>query len=121
MEDELKILSAGAVKPGLSKVIDAFRRESDFAVRVSFATAPAILKKIGGGESVDFVVAPPKVLDALANTGKFPAADRIMVGRIGGSENPWLDGYVGFTLVDPTVKHCHELGDDGCEKPWDFC
>jgi molybdate transport system substrate-binding protein len=83
MEDELKILSAGAVKPGLSKVIDAFRRESDFAVRVSFATAPAILKKIGGGESVDFVVAPPKVLDALANTGKFPAADRIMVGRIG--------------------------------------
>jgi molybdate transport system substrate-binding protein len=83
MEDELTILSAGAVKPGLSKVIDAFRRESDFAVRVSFATAPAILKKIGGGESVDFVVAPPKVLDALANTGKFPAADRIMVGRIG--------------------------------------
>lgn len=83
MEDELKILSAGAVKPGLTKVIDAFRRESNFAVRVSFATAPAILKKIGGGESVDLVVAPPKVLDELANTGKFPAADRIMVGRIG--------------------------------------
>jgi molybdate transport system substrate-binding protein len=83
MEDELKILSAGAVKPGLTKVIDAFRRESNFAVRVSFATAPAILKKIGGGESVDLVVAPPKVLDALANTGKFPAADRITVGRIG--------------------------------------
>lgn len=83
MEDELKILSAGAVKPGLTKVIDAFRRESDFAVRVSFATAPAILKKIGGGESVDLVVAPPKVLDELANTGKFPAADRITVGRIG--------------------------------------
>lgn len=83
MEDELKILSAGAVKPGLTKVIDAFRRESNFAVRVSFATAPAILKKIGGGESVDLVVAPPKVLDELANTGKFPAADRITVGRIG--------------------------------------
>jgi molybdate transport system substrate-binding protein len=71
------------VKPGLTKVIDAFRRESNFAVRVSFATAPAILKKIGGGESVDLVVAPPKVLDELANTGKFPAADRITVGRIG--------------------------------------
>jgi molybdate transport system substrate-binding protein len=83
MEDELTILSAGAVKPGLTKVIDAFRRESNYAVRVSFATAPAILKKIGGGESVDLVVAPPKVLDELANTGKFPAADRITVGRIG--------------------------------------
>ena len=83
MEDELTILSAGAVKPGLTKVIDAFRRESNYDVRVSFATAPAILKKIGGGESVDLVVAPPKVLDELANTGKFPAADRITVGRIG--------------------------------------
>ncbi len=83
MEDELTILSAGAVKPGLTKVIDAFRRESNYDVRVSFATAPAILKKIGGGESVDLVVAPPKVLDELANTGTFPAADRITVGRIG--------------------------------------
>jgi len=83
MEDELTILSAGAVKPGLTKVIDAFRRESNYDVRLSFATAPVILKKIGGGESVDLVVAPPKALDELANTGKFPAADRIMVGRIG--------------------------------------
>ena len=83
MEDELTILSAGAVKPGLTKVIDAFRRESNYDVRVSFATAPAILKKIGGGEPVDLVVAPPKVLDELANTGKFPGADRITVGRIG--------------------------------------
>lgn len=83
MEDELTILSAGAVKPGLTKVIDAFRHESNYEVRVSFATAPAILKKIGGGEPVDLVVAPPKVLDELANTGKFPAADRITVGRIG--------------------------------------
>lgn len=83
MEDELTILSAGAVKPGLTKVIDAFRHESNYEVRVSFATAPAILKKIGGGEPVDLVVAPPKVLDELANTGKFPGADRITVGRIG--------------------------------------
>lgn len=47
--------------------------------------------------------------------------DVVMMGRIGGMENPWLDGYVGFTLVDPSVKHCHELGDDGCSKPWDYC
>ena len=45
----------------------------------------------------------------------------VVIGRIGGSENPWLDGYAGFSVVDPSVKHCGELGDDGCPKPWDYC
>ena len=47
--------------------------------------------------------------------------DVVIVGRIGGSENPWIEGMAAFTVVDPLLKHCHELGDDGCLKPWDFC
>ena len=43
------------------------------------------------------------------------------IGRIGGSENPWIEGLAAFTIVDPVMKHCGELGDDGCPKPWDFC
>ncbi len=77
---EIRVLSAGAVEPGLAKVIDAFRRETGHDVKVAFATAPAIRKRIGGGETVDVVVAPP---DVLVKAGKAAAADSVTVGRIG--------------------------------------
>ncbi len=83
MPREIKILSAGAVAPGLSKVIEAFRTETTHAVKISFATAPAILKRFDAGESADIVIAPTSLLDELTNKGKASAATRVTVGRIG--------------------------------------
>jgi len=83
MSANMKILSAGAVKPGLTKVIDAFRHNTGCAAEVSFATAPAILEKINGSEAVDIVVAPQNTLDDLAKAGKIPATGRVTLGRIG--------------------------------------
>ena len=83
MPAQIKILSAGAVKPGLTKVIDAFRRDNASDLRVTFATAPAILEQVNGGAAVDIVVAPQNVLDQLAKTEKIPAAGRVTLGRIG--------------------------------------
>ena len=68
MPNEIKILSAGAVKPGLTKVIDAFQRDNGNRVQVSFATAPAILKQIDEGATVDVVIAPPGVLEQLVKS-----------------------------------------------------
>lgn len=82
MGAEITVLSAGAVEPGLVKVIDSFQRGSGHVVKIAFATAPAILKRIGG-ETVDVVIAPPAVLDDLSKAGKVAATDRITVGRIG--------------------------------------
>jgi molybdate transport system substrate-binding protein len=65
------------------KVIDQFRRETGHKVKVAFATAPTILKRIGGGETVDAVIAPPAVLDDLVKAGKAALAERVTVGRIG--------------------------------------
>jgi len=79
----ITVLSAGAVKPGLVKVIDAFRRGTGHEVKVAFATAPTILKRIGGGETVDVVIAPPAALDDLVKAGKAVPAERVTVGRIG--------------------------------------
>lgn len=87
---EIKLLSAGAVEPGLVGLIDAFRRETGHDVKVAFATAPAIRRRIGGGETVDVVIAPPAVLDDLVKAGKTAAADRLTVGRVG----------VGITVRD---------------------
>jgi len=79
---EIKIVSAGAVKPGLSKVIAAFQKETGYEADVLFATAPVIAERIGSGESFDIVVAPPRVLDEL-NMGQLPRPERITIGRIG--------------------------------------
>ena len=83
MTNELKILSAGAVKPGLTKVIDAFQRDNGNRVQVSFATAPAIVKQIGEGETVDVLIAPPGVLEQLVKSGKYAARNAVTLGRIG--------------------------------------
>jgi molybdate transport system substrate-binding protein len=83
MTDELRILSAGAVKPGLTKLIDAFQRESGNRVQVSFATAPAILKQMGDSETVDIVIAPASVLEELVKSGKSAAREAAALGRIG--------------------------------------
>jgi len=83
MATEIKVLSAGAVEPGMVKVIDAFRRETGHDVNVTFATAPAIRKRIDGGEAADVVIAPPDVLEGVVKVGKAAAAEQVPVGRIG--------------------------------------
>lgn len=47
--------------------------------------------------------------------------DVVIVGRIGGSENPWVQGQAAFTIVDPSLKSCLECGAHDCPKPWDYC
>lgn len=45
----------------------------------------------------------------------------VIVGRIGGSENPWIDGRAAFSIVDTSLKSCADCGSDDCPKPWDYC
>ena len=42
-----------------------------------------------------------------------------LIGRIGGSSEPFVDGLVAFTIVDLQVPHCS--ADEGCPTPWDYC
>jgi molybdate transport system substrate-binding protein len=80
---EIKVLSAGAVEPGMVKVIDSFRRETGHDVKATFATAPTILKRIGDVNIADVVTAPPAVLDEWVKAGKAASTDYVTVGRIG--------------------------------------
>lgn len=47
--------------------------------------------------------------------------DVVVVGRIGGSESPWIDGRAAFSIVDNSLKPCNEIPGDNCPKPWDYC
>ncbi len=79
---EIKVLSAGAIEPGLRAAAAAFRKQSGHEVNIAFNTTPEILKRIGGGDAFDVVIAPPAALDEFARLGKV-AADRVDVGRVG--------------------------------------
>src|SRR5687767_6465392 len=80
---EIRVLSAGAVQPGMAKVIQTFRRETGHDLQVTFATAPVISKRIAGGDKIDVVVAPAAVLDELVRAGQASLQQRVTVGRIG--------------------------------------
>lgn len=46
----------------------------------------------------------------------------VLVGRIGGSKEPFVAERAVFTLVDSRLKLCGEnSAEDSCETPWDYC
>src|SRR5437899_12836017 len=79
---EIKVLSAGAIEPGLRAAAAAFGKQSGHDVKITFNTAPEIRKRIVGGEAFDVVIAPPAALDEFAGSGKV-TADRANLGRVG--------------------------------------
>ncbi|MGH8632939.1 MAG: molybdate ABC transporter substrate-binding protein [Burkholderiales bacterium] len=79
--NELKVLSAGAVKRGVAKIAAEFERTSGNKVTVEFSTAPEIRKRVAAGETADVIVAPPAVMDEIAKQGKIVAESRGFVGR----------------------------------------
>ncbi len=79
---ELRVLSGGAVEPGLVRVVDAFRRASGTEVKIQFNTAPQIAKKLADGETADVVIAPTGLLEGQLKAGKV-LAEHIILGRVG--------------------------------------
>jgi ABC-type molybdate transport system substrate-binding protein len=67
---EVHVLSGGAVEPRLVAAADAFRKETGDEVKISFATAPEIRRRVNAGETPDVVIAPPAVLDEITKSGK---------------------------------------------------
>jgi hypothetical protein len=47
--------------------------------------------------------------------------DVIVVGRVGGEANPWIDGLAAFRIADLSLTPCNELKGDNCPMPWDYC
>ena len=43
-----------------------------------------------------------------------------VLGRIGGSVSPWVDGRATFTIVDPTLTACSDKPGASCGTPWDY-
>ncbi len=79
---ELRVLSAGAIEPGLKAAAAAWQRETGVEVRINFATAPQLRQRVASGEAADVLIAPPAVIEEFARDQKV-AQLRASVGRVG--------------------------------------
>jgi molybdate transport system substrate-binding protein len=80
-DNTLKLLSAGAVKRGVSKIAQEFERATGTRVTVEFSTAPEMRKRVAAGETADVFVVPPAVMDEFQKQGKIAVESRGFVGR----------------------------------------
>ena len=81
---DVKVLSAGAVEPGLQRAAEQFKRASGNEIKIQFNTAPQLAKRMAEGEVADILIAPPAVLDEQAKNGKISMQGRLTLGRVGG-------------------------------------
>ncbi|MCA9053648.1 MAG: hypothetical protein KDA75_07410 [Planctomycetaceae bacterium] len=74
------------------------------------------------GKKLLLAEAPTGAVDVKAAREQ-AAADQeiVVVGRIGGSVDPWVDGMAAFTIVDRSLKACSDIPGDKCPTPWDYC
>ena len=83
MSDEIHVLSAGAIEPGLLDAVEVFREQCGRDVRITWATTPVIQRRIAGGEKADVVIATSDAIDGLAAEKKIAGKERVVLGRVG--------------------------------------
>lgn len=83
MAAEVKVLSAGAVEPGLHKAAELFEKSSGHTVSIQFNTAPQIAKRMADGYVADILIAPPGGLKQYAEQGKIASDGHVALGKVG--------------------------------------
>jgi molybdate transport system substrate-binding protein len=81
---EIKVLSAGAVEPGIEAFAHQLKRDTGHDLKILFNTAPQIAKRLAAGEVYDILISPPAVVDQALKDAKVVAEGRVRVGRVGG-------------------------------------
>lgn len=80
---DIKVLSAGAVEPGLHAFAEQVKRELGHDLKIQFNTAPQIAKRLAAGEVYDILISPPAAIEQAIKDGKVVAETRVPVGRVG--------------------------------------
>ena len=78
---ELKVLSAGAVKGGVSQLAAEFERTAGTRVTIDYAPANELRDRVAAGETADVLIMPQAMLDELSKQGKIALDSRALLGR----------------------------------------
>ncbi|MCH7710051.1 MAG: substrate-binding domain-containing protein [Proteobacteria bacterium] len=83
MTEDIRVLSAGAVKRGVGTLAEAFGRDTGVAVTVTFATAPVLKGKVEDGTAeADVVIAPAPAMKAFEEKGLVVAGTSAVIGGV---------------------------------------
>ena len=80
--ENLAILSAGAVEPGLVKVVEDFEKKTGHKVTIQFGTSPQLSQKLANQIFADVLVTPVSVMQDQINAGKIVQAVPKLIGRL---------------------------------------
>jgi hypothetical protein len=102
------LLSGGIVVVLLAVLLGCTRSQDD---AVALANSDFLLTDEPSG-AIDVLAARKDAKDQ---------QDVVVVGRIGGRPNLWIEGTAAFPIVDRSLKPCNEIEGDTCATPWDYC
>lgn len=80
---EIKVLSGGAVEPGMHAFAEQVKRDTGHELNILFNTTPQIVKRLAAGEVYDILILPPGAIAQAAKDGKVAADSRVPLGRVG--------------------------------------
>src|SRR5262249_4351511 len=80
---ELKILSAGAVQPGLNAAAKIFFDKTGDLAKIAYDPATVLGKRVSGGEVADIIVSSPAVIAELTKTAKVLPEGQVPLGKVG--------------------------------------
>jgi molybdate transport system substrate-binding protein len=82
MAADIRVLAAGALEPGLVKVAEQYRKETGNRVRIQFATAPLLERRLAVGEPADVLIASPGLMNDQLRRNKVEAEGHTFIGRV---------------------------------------
>jgi molybdate transport system substrate-binding protein len=80
---EVRVISGGAVEPGLEAFAQLVRRDLGHELRILYNTAPQISKRLSAGEIYDILISPPATIEAAVTEGRVIPETRVKLGRVG--------------------------------------
>ena len=80
---DLALLAAGASKETVSELIPVFEKATGHTVVATFATAPAIRKRLADGEAFDLVITSADDIDGFVAQGKLAPGSRTDLMKTG--------------------------------------
>ena len=79
---EIRVLCANPVQEGLTRLAEAYKRETGYDVKIQVATTGELTKLLAAGDAGDFLVGTTATVDQAIRNNKTTGA-KTLVGRVG--------------------------------------
>jgi molybdate transport system substrate-binding protein len=78
---EIKMIASNAVKEAYLQLVPQFEKASGHQVRIDWVGTDDVVRRIGGGEIADLVIAPSFTVDDLIKQGRLAQGSRVDVAK----------------------------------------